>query len=82
MYSYRTTTGALVYTRITLLRKEEVFCLKWKQEQNKGKEEGNNQLFEIKFTYDAFKCEYKVVILVLNFGRKDEESLSNFRCHL
>jgi hypothetical protein len=40
--SYRTTTGALVYTRITLLRKEEVFCLKWKQVQNKGKEEGNN----------------------------------------
>lgn len=28
LYSYRNTTGALVYTLITLLRKEEVFCSK------------------------------------------------------
>ena len=38
LYSYRNTTGALVYTRITLLRQEEVFCLKVeaRTEQRKG----------------------------------------------
>ena len=38
LYSYRNTTGALVYTLITLLRKEEVFCLKVeaRTEQRKG----------------------------------------------
>ena len=42
LYSYRTTTGALVYTRITLIRKEREFCLKLEERTKHRKGTGDN----------------------------------------
>lgn len=57
LYSYRTATGALVYTRITLLRKEEVFCLK-DGRRNDGRTEQRKGTGEKSHSRIARRCPY------------------------